>query len=251
MTDPLGIIVQGLPTYTRTRVREDIEQLARCAGNIGAKAAVGLPLHMSGDASPMSRYTTEFTERLSVRTGLEVEYTDERLTSVEAEERLKEAGQSIDRKTGNVDRMAAIILLQDISIGTHSAQTTNHPPGDTCPALARPESGTPSRGRIRATKVKHSRNSSGTSTAGMAEILRKAGVIQANWQFMVARALQQKAKLQAGEYKFDHPMSPADVFGKIARGDVYYHELRIPEGANLFDISDAVAELGFITRQDS
>ena len=90
----------------------------------------------------------------------------------------------------------------------------------------------------------------GTSTAGMAEMLRKAGVIQANWQFMVARALQQKARLQAGEYKFDHPMSPVEVFGKIARGEVYYHELRIPEGANLFDISDAVAELGFITRQD-
>ncbi len=114
MTDPLGIIVRGLPTYTRTRVREDIEQLAAlCREHEVQKLLVGLPLHMSGDASPMSRYTTEFTERLSVRTGLEAEYADERLTSVEAEERLKEAGQSIDRKTGNVDRMAAIILLQE------------------------------------------------------------------------------------------------------------------------------------------
>ena len=114
MTDPLGIIVQGLPTYTRTRVRDDIEQLAAlCREHDVQKLLVGLPLHMSGDESPMSRYTTEFTQRLSEQTGLEVEYADERLTSFEAEERLKEAGQSIDRKTGNVDRMAAIILLQD------------------------------------------------------------------------------------------------------------------------------------------
>ena len=114
MTDPLGIIVQGLPTYTRTRVREDIDFLARLCEEHGVqKLLVGKPLHMSGEESAMSRYTSEFGQRLAERTGIELEFADERLTSFEAEERLRETGRSTDRRTGNVDRMAAIILLQD------------------------------------------------------------------------------------------------------------------------------------------
>ena len=90
----------------------------------------------------------------------------------------------------------------------------------------------------------------GTSTAGMAKMLQQAGVLQADWQFLAARALKSKARLQAGEYRFDRPMSPLDVFEKIARGDVFYYELRIPEGAHMFDIADAVEQLGFIKRDD-
>ncbi len=113
-TDPLGIIVQGLPTYTRTRVRDDIDYLASLCGEMEvSQLLIGLPLHMSGDDSPMSRYTTEFAARLAERTGLPVEYVDERLTSYEAEQRLREAGRSVDRKSGNVDRMAAILMLQE------------------------------------------------------------------------------------------------------------------------------------------
>lgn len=113
-TDPLGIIVQGIPTYNRTRVRDDIEYLAwLCTELEVVQLLIGLPLHMSGDESPMSRYTTGFAGRLAERTGLPVVYIDERLTSYEAEQVLREAGRSTDRKTGNVDRMAAILMLQE------------------------------------------------------------------------------------------------------------------------------------------
>ncbi|MBC7927532.1 MAG: Holliday junction resolvase RuvX [Bryobacteraceae bacterium] len=114
MTDPLGIIVQGLPTYKRTTKREDLEYLARlCQEYEVQHVLVGRPLHMSGDESPMSRYTAEFGAKLGERTGLTVEYVDERLTSFEAGEVLRELGRSTDRKTGNVDRMAAILMLQE------------------------------------------------------------------------------------------------------------------------------------------
>jgi putative Holliday junction resolvase len=113
-TDPLGIIVQGLPTYNRTRVREDIEHLANlCAELDVAQLLIGRPVHMSGDESPMSRYTAEFADRLAERTGIPVEFIDERLTSFEAEQMLRESGRSTDRKSGNVDRMAAILMLQE------------------------------------------------------------------------------------------------------------------------------------------
>ncbi len=91
---------------------------------------------------------------------------------------------------------------------------------------------------------------SGTATGGIAALLKNAGVIQAEWQFMAARALQPKTTLQAGEYRFDRPMSPLDVLQKIARGDVFYHEIRIPEGSNIWDVAGEVGKLGFIDEEE-
>jgi UPF0755 protein len=85
----------------------------------------------------------------------------------------------------------------------------------------------------------------GTSTGGMARLLARAHVIRAEWHFLAARALNSGTKLQAGEYQFTHPMTVRQVLQKIARGDVYVRELRIPEGANIFDIAAAIEEQGF------
>ncbi len=51
-------------------------------------------------------------------------------------------------------------------------------------------------------------------------------------------------KLQAGEYKFDHPASAMEVFDRIARGDIFYYTLVVPEGRNMFDIAADVEKLG-------
>ena len=50
--------------------------------------------------------------------------------------------------------------------------------------------------------------------------------------------------LQAGEYRFDHAASPLEVYGRIARGDIFYYELVVPEGRNMFDIAAAAEQLG-------
>jgi UPF0755 protein len=50
--------------------------------------------------------------------------------------------------------------------------------------------------------------------------------------------------LQAGEYRFDRAASPLDVVRRIARGDIFYYELVVPEGRNLFDIGASVEQLG-------
>jgi UPF0755 protein len=84
----------------------------------------------------------------------------------------------------------------------------------------------------------------GTSTRAMADVLARKGVVEDKWLFLAARALRRGKNLQAGEYKFDKPASPLDIFGRIARGDIYYMELLVPEGFNMFDIADAVGKLG-------
>lgn len=79
---------------------------------------MGLPLHMSGDESPMSAEVRRLAEKIGAITGVEVVLLDERLTSVEAEERLAARGWDLrrflsERRRGAVDQMAAVVLLED------------------------------------------------------------------------------------------------------------------------------------------
>jgi len=84
----------------------------------------------------------------------------------------------------------------------------------------------------------------GTSTRSIATTLAEKGVVQERWLFLAGRALRRGATLQAGEYKFDKPASPLEIIGRLARGDIYYMELLVPEGYNMYDIADAVGKLG-------
>jgi len=83
----------------------------------------------------------------------------------------------------------------------------------------------------------------GTSTQAMAAELAQKGVIRYSWQFLMARALHPGRTLQAGEYQFDDALSPQDVFRKIHRGDVFYQEVRVPEGSNMYDIAAIIVPL--------
>lgn len=90
----------------------------------------------------------------------------------------------------------------------------------------------------------------GTSTRSMSEMLQEAGVIQSSWQFQLARAVNARAKLQAGEYRFAEPASVWTIFQRIARGDVFFYELRVPEGANQYDIAASLEQLGLMKAKD-
>jgi putative Holliday junction resolvase len=113
VSDPLGVTAQGLHTLYRTRIREDLDELARLAKEYDVRLILmGHPKHMSGDDSRQAVYTREFAERLSEHTGVPIKYWDERWTSVQAERVLKESGISIEKRAKAVDRLAAMILLE-------------------------------------------------------------------------------------------------------------------------------------------
>jgi peptidoglycan lytic transglycosylase G len=84
----------------------------------------------------------------------------------------------------------------------------------------------------------------GTTAREMAAMLQNAGVIRHSWAFLIARALRYDATLQAGEYRFAQPASVLEIFDRIRRGDVFYYELVVPEGKNMFDIAAAAERLG-------
>ena len=84
----------------------------------------------------------------------------------------------------------------------------------------------------------------GTGTSAMADELVNAGVVRSRWDFLLARVASRTRVLQAGEYKFDRAASPMEVVRRIARGDIFYYELVVPEGRNMFDIAAAAEQLG-------
>jgi UPF0755 protein len=90
----------------------------------------------------------------------------------------------------------------------------------------------------------------GTSSRTMATELESLGVIESRWPFMALRALRPQAKLKAGEYQFEQPVSAWAAFEKIAQGKVLFHAVTIPEGLNRFDVAEAVAKSGLISRDE-
>lgn len=89
----------------------------------------------------------------------------------------------------------------------------------------------------------------GTGTAQMAEQLKTSGIIRSALAFEVYKELK-GGSLKAGVYQFDAPMTVAEVYAKIRRGDVFTKTVVIPEGYNIFDIAAAVQKAGLASSAD-
>jgi len=74
-------------------------------------------------------------------------------------------------------------------------------------------------------------------------------VLRSQYAFYLLR-IWKRGTLKAGEYRFDHPASAFEVYGRIVRGDIYTRALVVPEGSNIFDIAARVEQAGFDTRKD-
>jgi UPF0755 protein len=86
----------------------------------------------------------------------------------------------------------------------------------------------------------------GYSTRRIAMELKKAGVIRSTLAFRVFHVAHPKLTLKAGEYRFERSDRMPQVYRRIARGDIYFHVVTIPEGYTMFDIAKAMedAKLG-------
>jgi len=87
----------------------------------------------------------------------------------------------------------------------------------------------------------------GMSSWAIGEKLTGAGVVRNPWLFQLARLTRPSRRAQAGEYLFTGPATPAQVFARMAAGDVYMLEVRVPEGSNVYDIAALVEHAGLGT----
>jgi UPF0755 protein len=87
----------------------------------------------------------------------------------------------------------------------------------------------------------------GTGATGVTTLLRKNGIIRSRYAFALLR-FTRNGTFKAGEYRFDHPALPSEVYTRLVQGDVYTQTLSNPEGYNIFDIAAAVESAGFARR---
>ncbi len=114
VSDPLGITAQGLQTIRRKNKRTDFAQLAQIVKDYSvAEIVVGYPLRLSGAEGTQSEKMQLFAEELRKRFELPVHLWDERLTSSQANRLLREMELSIKKRGQAVDRMAAVLILQN------------------------------------------------------------------------------------------------------------------------------------------
>jgi putative Holliday junction resolvase len=106
-------IASPLTTYTRRSRQRDAEFFRKLVHDEEVEQlVVGLPAHMSGAEGQKAREARDFGKWLGEVTQLPIVFFDERLTTVEAEGYLLEAGLTSKRRKHRRDRVAAQILLQ-------------------------------------------------------------------------------------------------------------------------------------------
>jgi putative Holliday junction resolvase len=114
ISDPLGMIASPAGFIVRRAgKRPPIAEIVRRAETLEATGfVVGLPLDQHGNETARSAETRTIAEELEKRTGLPARLVDERYTTSAALRAIRELGGSTRGRKGDVDAMAATLLLQ-------------------------------------------------------------------------------------------------------------------------------------------
>ncbi len=125
LSDPTGALASPHSTLDSTSQDGDIEAVLRMVSeNDVGLVVVGLPLSLSGGMGPQAREASGFARALAQRAGVPVRVLDERLSTVQAERLLREAGVKPSRERARVDAAAAAVILQSYLDSSHTP-----PPG--------------------------------------------------------------------------------------------------------------------------
>ena len=116
ISDPLLITAQGIEIIRRkeeNKLRRTLARIEELILEYGVTEIVlGLPKNMNDSEGPRAILSREFKEMLERRTGLPVTLWDERLTTVEADNIMMEAGIRRENRKEYVDMIAAQLILE-------------------------------------------------------------------------------------------------------------------------------------------
>ncbi len=113
ISDPSGTLAQPLETLSRRGSSDAaLKRIAHLVAEYEVEwIVVGLPLLLDGTSGSQAERARRFGSEVAHRTGVSVEYLDERLTSAEARRALSAAGVPARKQKGRVDPVAAALLL--------------------------------------------------------------------------------------------------------------------------------------------
>ncbi len=114
ISDPLGMIASPAGFITRREGKRPpiTKILARAAELEAAGFVLGLPLDGEGNETDWTAEVRALGEEISKRSGMPVRFYDERFTTAAALRTVREMGESTRGRKGDVDSLAATILLQ-------------------------------------------------------------------------------------------------------------------------------------------
>jgi putative Holliday junction resolvase len=113
-SDLLGVTAQGVETVRRQNLAADLKRLDELVKEYeAATLVIGLPRNMNGSEGERCRAVREFAAEVEEKIGgVKIVFWDERLSTVEVTNVLKEAGMSWRKRRKVVDKMAAVVILQ-------------------------------------------------------------------------------------------------------------------------------------------
>ena len=116
ISDPTGTIASPVGAIIRrTGKRPPIAEIIRRAEALEARGfVIGLPLDGNGDDTPRSMEVRTIAQEIERRTGLAVELVDERYSTAAALRSIRDMGGSTRGRKGDVDALAASVLLQQV-----------------------------------------------------------------------------------------------------------------------------------------
>ncbi|BAG08046.1 Holliday junction resolvase RuvX [Finegoldia magna] len=113
ISDPFLLTAQSLMTIKRKSKIEDIEIINDIIKEKEvSKIIVGLPKNMNNTIGPQAKKVKTFVKELRKHTDLDIEYVDERLTTVSATRVLIEQNVSRKKRKDVIDSVAATYILQ-------------------------------------------------------------------------------------------------------------------------------------------
>ena len=116
-SDALYLTAQPAETITRdseSKLRRTLARIEVLAKERGAgRIVLGRPLNMDGTAGERVEKYEAFRAMLERRTGLPVDWQDERLTTVEADDILSESGVRREDRKKMIDQVAACLILKE------------------------------------------------------------------------------------------------------------------------------------------
>jgi putative Holliday junction resolvase len=109
-----GSIAIPLTVIKRVEDAADLQRVISLAHEHNVDIiVVGLPFSMDGSIGAQAEVVLEFAGALGRVTDILVDTYDERLSTVEADRLMREAGAKRGKRKENLDAMAAAVILQD------------------------------------------------------------------------------------------------------------------------------------------
>jgi|YelNatPaOPRAMG01_1025707.scaffolds.fasta_scaffold09018_6 putative Holliday junction resolvase len=113
VNDALGITAQGVCSFKRTSLQEDISRIEEVIRSRKVEEiVVGMPYMLNGEKGSKAKDVEAFISLLKQHFNIPVVEWDERYTTVQAEEVLESAGVKRKKKKSVVDMLAATFILE-------------------------------------------------------------------------------------------------------------------------------------------